>query len=1727
MARLTLTAGESVGLSSGNYTIYGTTSGAETVTVTAGATVTFDASFNRGGDVVTLSGNASSYTAIRSGSSVVLTDASGGSVTIPVGTVASTVKFADVTAGRSLVYNTSTSGIELGGQTIGTTAAGVTSGSAGGGTAGQEYTLTTAVNVVTGTAGDDTFFGTLTAAGTSDTLTAGDDLRGGAGTDTLSISAAGAGDVTDVTPTLTGIEKVLVSNSTTAGGTESVDIDLSLADTALTTVGTSASTTAGQETQFSNVAQSVAAVMAGRGDLTIDYVTGLFTGTGDSQSLTLNGVGSATAYATFDTDGAIETLNVVSSTAANFLNIASDVGLGLDTITVSGSKAVSINITNTEDVTVDASAATAAVTIVGTGLTSGDVNDFTGGAGNDTFSIGSTLVGTGAAADSIDGGAGTDTLKVSGTVTDGQFAGVSSVEKLAADGNLTVTLGATGAAAGIATVVDGTGASDALSVTVGTGYGAANTVTIELNGGNDSVSVTGVNSIVKADASSIQLADSITLATGSATSELRLTADGGTGNLVSVSNLDTLTILANEDDASTSVTINNVQVSTSGALTVDASALTDEDAQVTIEIENAASESLTYVGAAGTDSVTEGAGNSTINTAGGDDAITLGAGNDTVNAGAGDDTITVASADLTSGDTLDGGDGDDTLIVSGSISNSQLSGVSNIETLAFSGTGTLASGLTNFTSFDLSAVSGSQTLILGTGYSTATTVTLGSGDTLNASGTAAVTVAAVNGSVVNGSTGGAETVNLTVGGTGSTTFAATRVNTINVIDAATGGNDLTITVGAQAERVTIDASQLHAGTGATGSSDDTYENFTLDAAASTGGVTATAGAGWDNMTGGNGNDVLNGGEGADQINIGVGGNDTVDGGAGNDTIIASGALTRDDVIDGGAGVDVLRLDPSASMGSRPFDNVSNVETVELTAAGTFTADVFVQEAGVNTIRVGANSTAVDAREYTTGLTIDASGGYTAVQMTGGAGNDTFRFSNSGMDSSTSVVGGSGTDTIQLFVGSGVNVDATAGSGVAGVENITITKAATVTSSGTETVALTLNSAFGSDATGAAAQSTITVDASALGTGQVFTFTNSSTDDVSTGVGTQYLGATVTGGAAGDTLDGGNGNDTLNGGGGNDSLNGGSGNDTLDGGAGVDTLTGGSGQDTLTGGAGNDFFIINDAAGNGTGYDTITDLAAGDTVKVAFTYDGGGNVNFRVKSNVTSFGDAATYADGSGTAGNIYLNTANSQVVVDINADGAIRASDDVFVAVTGATDVSTNMAMDMTGAATGGTTRTVTAGTNDFDKVTWTGAGTGHVTYTNVDEIVYAGTAGSGSTVIIGTGNSDAVTLTLGSGMVVRELGTGTNTLTLLSANATGTVILDSSGNSDTLTVSATGLTISSATGFTDNTGANTITLGGSGNTVASATMFAGSGSDSYTLAGRVQNFSVTDAGTGADTYTMSSTASGSTGTVDLGAGNDTFNMSGTNNRYTLTGGAGNDTVNLGGTGNQGTGDMGAGTVTITFAGSGNSGDITVDTTTSGVNTVTFGGTNNSGTISLANGNDIVNLGGTSSTGTISLGTGTGAGAAAAADGVDTLVFLSSSRSGNYSVDFTLGSGGDILDFSAFVDGTFTADDDTVVALGTGVGLTGTVVLASGTGAEFTSVDHTDVGTGTGQFNFDADGEAHIVLIGSGSQVKAYLFDSDLAGAASGWGSGDVVLLGTLHLGSGSISNLDFNNISI
>jgi S-layer protein len=74
--------------------------------------------------------------------------------------------------------------------------------------------------------------------------------------------------------------------------------------------------------------------------------------------------------------------------------------------------------------------------------------------------------------------------------------------------------------------------------------------------------------------------------------------------------------------------------------------------------------------------------------------------------------------------------------------------------------------------------------------------------------------------------------------------------------------------------------------------------------------------------------------------------------------------------------------------------------------------------------------------------------------------------------------------------------------------------------------------------------------------------------------------------------------SIKGGAGNDTLTGNAGIDTIVGGAGDDTIDGGANNDVLTGGAGKDKFIQTAVSVSGVSYDTITDLAAGDIVRVA-------------------------------------------------------------------------------------------------------------------------------------------------------------------------------------------------------------------------------------------------------------------------------------------------------------------------------------------------------------------------------------------------------------------------------------------------------------------------------------------------------------------------------------------------
>lgn len=99
--------------------------GADTVTIEKGVEVVLDGSFNRGNDVINFDGLASSYSIVRlSSSSILVTDALGTSVTIPVGSAGTTLQFAD--ASRELTG--SATGITLGTQAVTTTAAAVAAG---------------------------------------------------------------------------------------------------------------------------------------------------------------------------------------------------------------------------------------------------------------------------------------------------------------------------------------------------------------------------------------------------------------------------------------------------------------------------------------------------------------------------------------------------------------------------------------------------------------------------------------------------------------------------------------------------------------------------------------------------------------------------------------------------------------------------------------------------------------------------------------------------------------------------------------------------------------------------------------------------------------------------------------------------------------------------------------------------------------------------------------------------------------------------------------------------------------------------------------------------------------------------------------------------------------------------------------------------------------------------------------------------------------------------------------------------------------------------------------------------------------------------------------------------------------------------------------------------------------------------------------------------------------
>ncbi|HYI41678.1 MAG TPA: calcium-binding protein [Allosphingosinicella sp.] len=394
----------------------------------------------------------------------------------------------------------------------------------------------------------------------------------------------------------------------------------------------------------------------------------------------------------------------------------------------------------------------------------------------------------------------------------------------------------------------------------------------------------------------------------------------------------------------------------------------------------------------------------------------------------------------------------------------------------------------------------------------------------------------------------------------------------------------------------------------------------------------TTGSGNDSVTTGGGNDILVGGLGNDRLYLHLGGDDMALGGGGNDVLFLGAAMGPDDSVNGGDGADTLVLQGDYSGGLVLGDNVLEIENVSMLAG----ANTSLGEPGSNLfdyvlttsdsnfavgVQARVNGSALLAGED---LTFDGSaetdarfvvyGGRGTDDLTGGANNDIFFFTEGGRFAAGDVVdGGDGYDG--FFLRGNYSIDFTQ-AGFAGalvsIENLTVAGASDARyarGGGTE-----FDYSITWDGDLLAGGQTLTVNGSTLGSEESLAFNGSDETD------------------------------------GNFRLFGGAGNDVLTGGSGADTIFGGLRGDTLTGGAGNDIFRYdNSAESNSTERDGIQDFNAGDVIDLS-----------RIDANDLLAGDQAfNFVGGaafSSTAGelrfeNISLGGPIWLVQGDTNGDG--------------------------------------------------------------------------------------------------------------------------------------------------------------------------------------------------------------------------------------------------------------------------------------------------------------------------------------------------------------------------------------------------------------------------------------------------------------------------------------------
>lgn len=612
------------------------------------------------------------------------------------------------------------------------------------GATGTTYTLTTGVDDITGTAGNDIFNGLsgATAAATTDTLSTTDILNGGAGTDTLNITVTAAN--TDVThgALISNIETVNIRNtaattvaaSYAAGtGVTTVSSNLSTGDVTITALATGAHVGYIGNGVVVNGALSASYAATATGAATLDISGGTTIAAGTTGNVAL--IGAATTSTVINSTGAANQIGTVTNAATSksiVINAATGLttgawATGTDTsITVTGAASTGVALTVANDgvnPAVNLGAITAAVTTIdASAMTAGGlgvtliagITSFKGGQGTDKVGTAALTLTT---ASIIDAGAGTDTLVVNATADVAtaakakQYANFENVDFASAQtGDMALFTNSTitgiklgGAAAGATNIT----ATQAANITV---YATETTPTF---------GVVGATTVGQLDTIKLTFDDGLTAK--STLSMGAFTAAGVETINVVANDHTTLSSLLNAT-ALTSMTVTgagNVSITTAALVVnpntvIDASAVTGT---VTIDATSATTNGLLIKG-----SLTKA------------NTLTGSAQADTIIGGVGNDTITgLAGANI-----MTGGGGADNFVVAATGVLPSSSSFQTITDLS------KAAGATTYDTISATAlILGSQTAAAGSGVATLTAgvATFNAADTTFAQHLAAVAAA--------------------------------------------------------------------------------------------------------------------------------------------------------------------------------------------------------------------------------------------------------------------------------------------------------------------------------------------------------------------------------------------------------------------------------------------------------------------------------------------------------------------------------------------------------------------------------------------------------------------------------------------------------------------------------------------------------------------------------------------------------------------------------------------------------------------------------------------------------------------------------------------------------------------------------------------------------------------------------------------------------------------------